>query len=215
MSHLLVPFRISLPLQELQTEAKHALQEQYSKLRLGVLVGVVAELEKATISKTLTYDSVSVTLDAMDMPLTTTTSIERAFKESLPGTQVFRFEVRPTFGYRFSDRLRIQSRPYLKLAILPGSKDKVTIQADSLTFTDERRDFRLDWESKLTVDLTDRRLHKGTVSAHLTYRIIYDRAPPRTFVLPPGFVASADNRPPLLIAEGLRHNLALSFSVKW
>ena len=202
-------------LQQLQTDAGHALQEQYAKLRLGILVGVVAELEKATVSETVTYDSVSVTLDATGMPLPTSTSLERAFKESLPGTQVFRFEVRPTFVYRFSDRLRIQSRPYFKFAILPRSKDKVTIQANSFTFTDERRDFRLDWQSRLTVDLTDRRLHRGTVSAHLTYRVIYDKAPPRIFVLPPGFVASSGNRPPLLIAEGLRHSVALSFSVRW
>ena len=132
------------------------------------------------------------------------------FNQSLPGTQAFRWELRPTFTYRFSDRWRIDMRPYLKFPMPWAWRDEVSRQNPDRV--DRRFDFRLDWQNRITVNISDRFLHKGAVSAQLAYRLLYDHAPPRTVL---STLDPETGVPFLLTAQEVHHILRVSFSVSW
>ncbi len=182
-------------LAKFQHEAQQATQKRYGRLRVGLLLGIFGELEKATVGDTLVVDDQDT---------------KQFFSQSLPGQQAFRWEIRPTFTFRPSDRLRFDLRPYFKFPMpWDWQEDVARTDPDGI---DQRANVRVDWINTLTVRIGSSFLQKGSVSARLTYRLLYDHAPPRT-LLP--LLDPETGEPLLLTAEDTHHILKLSFSVAW
>ncbi len=162
-----LPESDSVALERLKTISNNArlpIGSRYKRLRIGVALSALAELEQATIKTRQLPDTL------MGQPIDSDTG---QVKLSLPGRQKFRLSIRPTVVYRPSDAFTINLFPYFKLPLSAPRKTKVPGGKDRL-------DYRMDLESWLEFTVSQaERAGAREVKLILRYTNRFDNAPPR------------------------------------
>ncbi len=191
--------------------AEQARRKRFARLRLGLLVSLFAELERASPTDSVRADPLGALA-----PLTLDLADER-----------FRLGLRPTLDVRLSDRWRFSLRPYLKLPMpwerhdevaTAGLPDAVPL-ADGSPFaladaSDRALDFRFDGTASMSVSLTDAEpFRRGSFELVASYRFLYDNAPPRAYVVSFRDPAALAYR--LVEAEDAHHIVNLAVRVAW
>ena len=183
--------------------------------RLGVLFGLFGEIEKASVKD-------SVQIDAMG-------TMSEFNPELL--NDALRWEIRPTLDFQFSDRWSMKIRPYFKGPMPWEPTHKVNNQAireelmqlpptDSLPPVlpvpddDDKFDFRVDLQTSLGFKLSKPEVFRSeSFEFELSYRLLFDNAPPRAYVLTVGDDGTLATD--LIKAEDTHHIIRFSAKVTW
>lgn len=194
-------------LDKLQQDALKANQKRYYRLRAALLLGVLAELETATV----TGDA----LVQMGESIAAQTLILRP-----DARQQLRWEVRPTLDLQPSDNWRLKARWYFKLPV-PGDfyedvprtdgAGEVVQDAAGEIVRGERFDYRSEIYTELSVNLADElSFQSGSIGVSLSYQRLFDNAPPSGFI--EGRVGP-EGLPIFLIAEDTHHLVRFQVTV--
>lgn len=129
-------------------------RKQYSRLRLSLLVGAFFELEKTTISNT-------ISLNGKDTIIVL----------NLQPAHSFKTEIRPGLVWRPKDKYKLKIYPYIKFPM-----DRLKNVVTEGSYRDERIDYFIDFNASLDIQVEKR------FSLSLFYRHVYDNAPRRVFI---------------------------------
>ncbi len=140
---------------KLQRNYTNATIKNFSKLRLGLLVGIYYESEMANAENNLFFNGE-----------------EQFLSEPFDATNILRLEVRPTFKFRPDDIFTFKVYPYFKFPA--NFKNDVVLGPDGLK--DERTDLFMDLQSSVGINVTK------SISLSLRYRYFYDSAPKRKYL---------------------------------
>ncbi len=182
----------SLLLQAAHRRTDAALVTQYTRFRMGMLIGIYMESEQGTAAD-------SVQLPAGRMFFT---------REPL-NTIKTRWELRPTIVIRSHKRMEITLKPYFKFP-MPWAWNE-TVRSNNPDVSDTRFDFHLDVRSEIRFTLTDDQQNKK-ITIGLEHRVLYDKSPPRVYL---NDQLDADGRPVLLSARDTHQITRLKFEVEF
>lgn len=176
-------------IREAHNRAKATLQKDGSKWRTGILFGVMGEVERnGTVKDSLFVGDVLT-----------------AFSYAPETTMRLRFEMRPFVRWSPTHRFTVKWNPYF---VLPTWDMTSIVTGKTLggeEYEDRRYDWRLDsqFEVSIAMDNDDDASNKE-VSMGLSYRVLYDHAPARSFT------GAYDERGiPLLVSSPDVHNIVL------
>lgn len=142
-------------LNHIQQNYRNANSKRYSKMRIGILVGVHYESEMAKAENMLMFNGE-----------------EMLMSRSFDATNIIRLELRPTFKFQPNDIFSFKLYPYFKF---PIDFDMDVVEGDKGQ-RDVRRDVFLDLQSSMNMRVTK------SVSISLRFRYFYDNAPKRVFI---------------------------------
>ncbi|MDX1476300.1 MAG: hypothetical protein R3301_01295 [Saprospiraceae bacterium] len=154
-----------------QQRIANAVIRKRSPMRIGLLVGPFLEVESISFSDSL------LTQNGMQF-----------VKEDFATTNHFRWEVRPTFDVRLSERAIIRARPYFKLP-MPWEW-KIDVAGERVV------DYRIEAPIILEVMLSSQ------FSIRIDYTIYYDHAPNSALQAVPGPFGA-----PLYLTANQRHEV--------
>lgn len=129
--------------------------KKHSKLRVAMLVGIYYELEKAMATNEINYNM-------MDTLLT----------EQFETTNLLRWEFRPSLTWQPNDKYKLKIYPFFKMPF--GSGQSKVRQGE---LSDIRYDYFLDLITSLSIAVDP------NFEISLNYRMLYDNAPKRRFLL--------------------------------
>ncbi len=169
-------------LKNVENETRLSIQKLFSKVRVGLLIGVLVETEKVSFT------------DSLD------TETERISREvDFDASQKLRWELRPTFDLQ-QNRWSLKIRPYFKFPA-PWRWYEYEVNKDSKE--SKKFDYRIDLTTALTIKLTEDHTQNKSVALEFSYNLYFDNAPNRQFL-------TGLNNPagePLLFSAGRLHQV--------
>ncbi|MEZ4883853.1 MAG: hypothetical protein R3E32_03865 [Chitinophagales bacterium] len=128
--------------------------KKYSKLRLGLLIGIYYELEDAMATNNLNFNG-----------------MDTLISQDFTATNKLRWELRPTFAWQPKDKYKLKIYPYFKM---PLGKGFSTVSQGDLE--DRRYDLFVDLVSSFSIQI------EKNFSIVIHYRVLYDHAPKRAYL---------------------------------
>jgi hypothetical protein len=159
---------------------RHANIKKYSKCRLAILFGLLYEFERAFFEDSISTDHGKV-----------------FYSYKFDGTAQLKWEVRPTFDFNFGDNVSLKIRMYLKMP-MPGN---IHSSVEYNGIRDSRCDYFIDFPVILAFKMNN------NMSLSIDYRLLYDNAPQRKYILIQGLTD-----PVLIMPNQMHKSLAIRFN---
>jgi len=140
---------------------RKVLKKRHSKLRLSLITGLYYELDKSTITDSITVDGTKT-----------------LFKESFAGTNEMKMEFRPGIHFRPTHMFQMKISPFIKTGMPWNWTDIVTSPNGEV---DERVDYIINLRAQMQANFSQ------SMSLSLRYNFNYENSPQRRFLGLPGF----------------------------